>query len=114
MFADDIVLVAESPKMLQKMLDVVYAFSRKYRFRFNQKKSNVMIFGRKCSDKFYLGESELALLERYKYLGLVLDKQFSWKIHLGEILGKARKRMKALWLREGISARAILRVGGLG
>ena len=37
LFADDIVLVAESEKMLQKMLDVVYKYSKKYRFRFNQR-----------------------------------------------------------------------------
>ena len=47
LFADDIVLIAESPQMMQKMLDVVYNYSKKYRFRFNQSKSNIMIFGRK-------------------------------------------------------------------
>jgi len=57
------VLVAEDPKMLQRMLDVVYKYSRKYRFRVNKDKSNVMVFGRKVSDqkKFYLGESELKI-----------------------------------------------------
>jgi len=59
LFADDIVLVAESEEMLQKMLDVVYQYSRKYRFLFNQGKSNVMIFGRRRGrEKFYLGKSE--------------------------------------------------------
>ena len=32
LFADDIVLVAENEEMLQRMLDVVYKYSRKYRF----------------------------------------------------------------------------------
>ena len=39
LFADDIVLVEESHDMLQ-MLDVVYEYSRKYRFTYNQNKSN--------------------------------------------------------------------------
>ena len=47
LFADDIVLVAENAKMLQKMLDAVYDYSKKFRFRFNKDKSNVMVFGRK-------------------------------------------------------------------
>ena len=47
LFADDIVLVAENAKMLQKMLEVVYKYSTKFRFRFNREKSNVMIFGKK-------------------------------------------------------------------
>ena len=45
LFADDIVLIAEDAKMLQRMLKVVYEYSKKYRFRFNRDKSNVMIFG---------------------------------------------------------------------
>ena len=38
LFADDIVLVAENAKMLQKMLDAVYDYSKKFRFRFNKDK----------------------------------------------------------------------------
>jgi len=113
LFADDIVLVAESAEMLQRMLDAVFQYSQKSRFRFNKEKSNVMIFGKKKSrENFYLGESELEVVANYKYLGLVLDNIFSWKLHLEKTLEKARKRTKALCglgLREGISAKAVLR-----
>src|ERR1700722_10272407 len=99
--------------MLQRMLDAVFQYSQKYRFRFNKEKSNVMIFGKKKSrENFYLGESELEVVANYKYLGLVLDNIFSWKLHLEKTLEKARKRTKALCglgLREGISAKAVLR-----
>ena len=68
LFADDIVLVAENAKMLQKMLEVVYKYSTKFRFRFNREKSNVMIFGKKRGEpKFYLGESELKVVQEYKF-----------------------------------------------
>ena len=91
LFADEIVLVSENPKMLQKMLDIVKRYSQKFRFRFNQDKSNVMIFGRRDKNqKFRLGESELQIVESYKYLGLVLDRKFSFKTHLGKILDKAK------------------------
>ena len=57
--------------MLQKMLEVVYKYSTKFRFRFNREKSNVMIFGKKRGEpKFYLGESELKVVQEYKYLGV--------------------------------------------
>ena len=105
-------LVAENAKMLQKMLDVVYAYSREYRFTFNIDKSNVMIFGRKGKHKFCLGNREVEIVDNYKYLGLILDTKVTWKPHLERILSKARKRMKALCamgLREGVSARALLR-----
>jgi hypothetical protein len=112
LFADDIVLIAENAKMLQQMLDVVYNYSKKCRFRFNKDKSNIMIFGKKNMTKFRLGESELQVVHSYKYLGLILDENFTWKIHLAHILDKARKRTRALCgigLREGVSARALLR-----
>ena len=53
MYADDIVLLAESAQDLQNMLDVVTAYSRRWRFRLNPKKgkSEVMIFGRKPRNK---------------------------------------------------------------
>src|SRR3984957_15453610 len=83
--------------MLQEMLDVVYRYSRKYRFKFNKDKSNIMIFGKKGDmRKFRLGESELELVENYKYLGLILDENFTWKNHLEKMLEKARKRTRAL------------------
>ena len=114
LFADDIVLMAENARMLQEMLDVVYNYSKKYRFCFNKEKSNVMVFGmrKKCQDKFRLGENDLKIVETYKYLGLILDKNFSWKKHLEKVLEKARKRSRALCglgIRKGTSARAILR-----
>jgi hypothetical protein len=113
LFADDIVLVAESEEMLQKMLDVVYQYSRKYRFLFNQGKSNVMIFGRRSGrEKFYLGKSELEIVNEYKYLGLIINKNFSWKSHLKKILDKGRKRTNALCgmgARDGVSVKALLR-----
>ena len=49
MYADDIVLMSETKRDLQNMLDVVTTYSKKWRFRLNLKKgkSEVMIFGRK-------------------------------------------------------------------
>ena len=49
MYADDIVLMSETKRDLQNMLDVVTTYSKKWRFRLNPKKgkSEVMIFGRK-------------------------------------------------------------------
>ena len=41
LFADDIVLVAEDARMLQRMLDEVCKYSREFRFKFDQNKSNV-------------------------------------------------------------------------
>lgn len=114
MFADDVVLVAESEKMLQKMLDAVFQYSRRYRFRFNRDKSSVMVFGQRKGRevKFYLGKTELGRVQEYKYLGLILDQNFSWKSQMRKIVDKARKRSRALCamgVRDGVSVKAVLR-----
>ena len=44
MFADDIVLIADSRENLQALLDLTWEFSRKWRFEFNFDKSAVLIF----------------------------------------------------------------------
>ena len=46
MFADDIVLITENPEDLQYLLDVAYTFSRRWGFKLNVKKSNMVRFGR--------------------------------------------------------------------
>jgi hypothetical protein len=43
LFADDIALVACSSEALQRLLEVAFAYSRKWRFTFNISKSNVVI-----------------------------------------------------------------------
>ena len=45
LFADDLALFSGSRKELQKLLDIVYDYACKWRFRFNIAKSNVVIFG---------------------------------------------------------------------
>ena len=72
LYADDIVLLAESAKDLQKMLDIVTQYSRQWRFRVNPKKgkSEVMLFGRKPRNKdrkWKLAGVEIGETSMYKY-----------------------------------------------
>jgi len=70
LFADDVVLLANSSQDLQKLLDAVYEYSQKWRFRWNCAKSKVMCFGSRNEQKqrFFLG----------KYLGVLLQANLSW------------------------------------
>ena len=59
LFADDIVIVDESAEGLQKSLDVAFAYSLKWRFKYNhgEDKSAVMVFGkRRKGERCCLGE----------------------------------------------------------
>jgi len=44
MFADDIALVAEDRKNLEKLMEITYEYSRKWRFSFNYNKCSIVIF----------------------------------------------------------------------
>jgi len=119
LYADDIVLLAESASDLQKMLDVVTAYSIQWRFRVNPKKgkSEVMLFGRKPRNrnrKWWLAGVEIGETEVYKYLGVELTSGLCFKQYKARILAEARKRMVLMWamgMREGeLSVKDCVRV----
>ena len=47
MYADDIVLVADSGMELQTMLEVVQAYVMRWRMNFNSRKSKIMVVGKR-------------------------------------------------------------------
>ena len=113
LFADDIVLIAEGPERLQKMLDLVYEYSRKWRFSFNIGKSNVVIFqkrGRRPADiQFQMGGEVLEQKKSYKYLGVDLEDELGWKETKRRLVDKARKKAIGVWglgVSQGLSVKA--------
>ena len=102
LYADDIVLLAESKQDLQRMLDVVSQYSRKWRFRVNPKKgkSEVMIFGRKPREKnrtWWLAGTQIGETDKYKYLGVDLVSGLNFKLFKHRMIVEARKRMMLVW-----------------
>ena len=104
LYADDIVLLAETQKDLQDMLNIVTSYSKKWRFRVNPKKgkSEVMIFGRKPRKtvnprKWSLAGVEIEETEMYKYLGVELVSALNFKLMKSRLVAEARKRMMLVW-----------------
>ena len=74
--------MTSSAENLQDMLRTVDQYSRRYRFEFNAKKSNVMVFSQqqiKTATTMQLGDSVLEEKMSYKYLGLEGEKDWKWK-----------------------------------
>ena len=75
MYADDIVLMADSEEKLQSMLDVLNNWCKRWRVVINTSKSKCMHFrkgrSRKTQFTFRVGDSELELVDKYKYLGVI-------------------------------------------
>lgn len=74
LWADDLVLVANSPEGLQKQLDGLFTFCSKFKMIVNELKSKVMIFGN-CKDipNFIFNGKRLDIVDNYKYLGVVIN-----------------------------------------
>jgi hypothetical protein len=110
LFADDIVLTAESKEDLQTLMDITFRYSQKWRFRFNLSKSAVVVFqhhnvGRRrrkshkkdaqeekqSHTEWKLGGAQVAEADTYKYLGIEFDKSLHFSEFKQRITDKARK-----------------------
>ena len=107
-FADDIALVANNKKELQKLLKIAEKYARKWKFSFNTKKCKLVMFNKKTQEpKIYLDGDQLEVVDSYKYLGVWFSSDLSWKLHKETVLAKARRRA---YLIMGLSAPKLLSV----
>ena len=71
MWADDIIILSESPEGLQNCLNNLDNYCKKWRLEVNKKKTKVMVFnksGKKLKSlKFYFNKSALKNVPQYKY-----------------------------------------------
>jgi hypothetical protein len=92
---------ASSPTMMQKMLDVVSAYARKWRFEVNHSKCGLLVFGSALAKRYaelfpwLLCGTEVPVVQYYKYLGLEFSRSAlcgKWNIFLKRMLEKTKKR----------------------
>ena len=97
LYADDVVLMAESVSDLQKMLDVVEKFSGDWRMDLNLKKgkTEVMVVGAKKAAAppvlFFRG-AQVNVTDKYKYLGIWFTSSLTWDHHIDYMVDRASKR----------------------
>ena len=107
LYADDIVLIAPSEENLQKMLNFVAEWCRKWRMAVNTDKTKVVHFRSNSVNRtvydFYLGSITLETVSHYKYLGVLFDENLSFELNAslladaaGRALGAIRSKLKYL------------------
>eukprot|EP00808_Paulinella_micropora_P019510 g32959.t1 len=100
LYADDVVMLAESPEELNAMIEVVRSFCDTWRIEINLAKSQVMeVHPRgvcRKAEGYYYGFKAIEVVKQYKYLGLTLTDTLSWDAHYERALAKARKGHVAL------------------
>ena len=115
MFADDIVILAESKADLELMLKAIYEYSLKWRMKFNYEKCNVIVFEKRrgdtnriikhgncvqictCQHHFAFGPTLIKEVTVYRYLGIELDYRLTFTIFKERTMTRARMNMGRIW-----------------
>jgi len=83
LYADDIVLIADSELKLQQMLDILSDWCRDWRLIVNKSKSEIVHFRKsrkkKTTFQFKLSGKNLSIVYKYKYLGVILDEYLNFQ-----------------------------------
>ena len=78
LYTDDLVLIAESERDLQNMLNVLFDWCFKWRMKENEKKSKIIHFRNMSVERtnfvFKYGTQSIDIVDRYKYLGIVVNE----------------------------------------
>lgn len=91
LFADDIVLLAESEADLQRSLAAVESWCRRWRLELNASKSEVMVVNGALAGTITCAGQPLKLVSQFRYLGLVLNDECDWSATIDHALTKAKK-----------------------
>ncbi|XP_063446895.1 uncharacterized protein LOC134726422 [Mytilus trossulus] len=79
LYSDDIVLMAENECDMQKMLDKLHDWCKKWRVLINTDKSKVVHFRasrkKRSEFQFRIGGNILQIIDKYKYLGVILNEK---------------------------------------
>ena len=101
LYADDIVILAESPTILQSIINKFSSYCDKWNLEVNLEKSEIVIFrngGRRAaSEKWYFNGTEIKIANQYKYLGVVFTYNMSWSEHLTKRLSTSKNAINATW-----------------
>ena len=107
MYADDVVMLASNVDELRRMNDVATQYAFKHRFRYNGKKSAVMVFNankalrrRVEEENWRLSGEKVEVKESYGYLGVdTLTNAEDWNKHVERVIVNARNRSRdLLWI----------------
>lgn len=101
MYADDVVFLCESAEDLQKSINNLYAYCKRWNMTINLDKSKIMVFrnGGKISqkEKWYWESNIIEIVNEYKYLGVILTSSLSMTKHLKQRLKLGKSAVNTTW-----------------
>ena len=101
LYADDTVIFSEDPDLFQKSLNDFNDYCNKWKLNINTSKTKVIVFGSKhnVKRKFKIGNSELEIVNSFKYLGVIFSRSGSFLKARKHVIQQARKAMHLLFTR---------------
>ena len=85
---DDVALFHEHQEQLQEMLNTTQEVAQRFRIKFGKEKSQIININNKEPPPYKLGEMELDMTNKYKYLGMVINNKGTMEDHITSIKGK--------------------------
>ena len=100
LYADDTILLSESPEDLQKMLNALHKYCEKWKLQVNSNKTKVVIFSkgtlRKTPPEWLLGGEKLEVVKDYTYLGITFNFNGSFKKAIKKQIVQAKRASYSL------------------
>ncbi|OMJ16673.1 RNA-directed DNA polymerase from mobile element jockey [Smittium culicis] len=97
LFADDAVVLAESPAELQIALEKISAWSQKWEMEINQEKCGVMGINSNTGMLFTIMGKPVAQVPEYKYLGVVFNDKWNNSTALKSNCENGRKAFHSMY-----------------
>ena len=100
LWADDLLILSESPVGLQKSLDHLDSYCTQWQLKINCNKSNIMVVSKSRQTETYdfkLGEEHIELTNTYTYLGCVISSNGKFKNARDDLCSKANKAFYKLY-----------------
>ena len=100
MYADDVVICAETAVELQRQLNSISDFCECYGMSINQSKTEITVFrnsgGLRSYEKWYYRGYPVNVTSEYKYMGLLFSSNLTWTKAHAKLSVQAKKSILAI------------------
>lgn len=99
LFADDLIICSENANDLQKLIDGLFEFCKKWHLIVSMTKTKIVVFNKKqVTDEFTYNGENIEIVSQYKYVGTIFssDKKDHFSHNSEHLADKAQKALFAM------------------
>lgn len=97
LYADDLVLVGDQIRNVQKLLNILSNYCKKWGLKVNMLKTKMIVYRNggiiKSNEKCYLDGVKIDIVKHYKYLGVLFSSRLAWSPAQSLLASQALKAM---------------------